>query len=451
MSQMLLIQNGILVDPASDINERGEGMCKRDLLIYGGKIRKIAPIIDEQDAYAWYNGYEKKTDELPELSILPAEGLKIGPGLVDVHSHFRDPGFTHKEDIHTGALAAAAGGYTSVVLMANTKPCVDNEETLSYVLDKASEQDIRVYTCANITKGMKGSELVDMDALKEKGAVGFTDDGIPITDPEVVRSAMEKAADLDVPLSFHEEDPTYITNNGINSQMAEEQFGVMGSDRMAEISLIGRDVQIALETGAIYDCQHISTAEGVELIRTAKKKALETGKGRIHAEACPHHFSLTQEALIEHGSLAKMNPPLRTEKDRRAIIQGLADGTIDLIATDHAPHSTEEKQLPILRAPSGIIGLETAFSLAITYLVRPGHLSLKTLFNRMSMAPAGMYHLPCGRIAEGMAADLILFDDQKEVTYQSFKSRSQNSPFTGMSLFGSVEMTICEGRIVYRK
>ncbi len=434
---MLLIKNAVIVDPATEGGECGDGMFKRDILIEDGMIRRISPRIEET--------------ETVNAEVINAEGLKAGPGLVDVHVHFRDPGFTYKEDIHTGAAAAAAGGYTSVVMMANTAPAIDNPETLSYVLEKAAETDIHVYACATITEGLKGQKLVDMEGLFERGAVGFTDDGIPLMDEQLVKEAMLRASALNVPLSFHEEDPAYIVNNGIHAGSASEYFGIGGSDRMAEISLIRRDSELALLTGAIYDCQHISTKEGVELIRQAKRRAVTAKKGRIHAEATPHHFSLTQNALIEHGTLAKMNPPLRTEEDRMAVIQGLADGTIDLIATDHAPHSSEEKARALTEAPSGIIGLETAFSLAVTHLVREGHLSLKTLFDRMSMAPAGLYHLPGGRIAEGTVADLVLFDDTKEVVYESFCSKSENSPFTGQKLFGSVEMTICSGRVVYRK
>ncbi|MBR4760190.1 MAG: dihydroorotase [Lachnospiraceae bacterium] len=433
----LLIKNGIIVDPSSDRNENGEGMYRSDILIADGKIIKIASAITETE------------DAAMGAQVIDAKGLKIGPGLVDVHVHFRDPGFTYKEDIQTGAKAAAAGGFTSVVMMANTKPVVDNHETLSEVLEKAKQTDIHVYACGAITMGFGGTELVDMPILKALGAVGFTDDGIPILDETMVRQAMETAADLNVPLSFHEEDPAYIENNGINKGKASEHFGIGGSDRMAEISLIRRDAALALETGAIYDCQHISTKEGVQLIREAKQTAQKTGKGRIHAEATPHHFSLTEDAAIQYGTLAKMNPPLREEEDRKAIIEGLRDGTIDLIATDHAPHSKEEKEKPITEAPSGIIGLETAFSLAVTNLVRPGHLSLKTLFDRMSWSPAAMYHLPCGRIAEGMAADLVLFDEAAKVKYDTFCSKSSNSPFTGQELYGKVCMTICGGRVVY--
>ncbi|MDE6686867.1 MAG: dihydroorotase, partial [Lachnospiraceae bacterium] len=302
--------------------------------------------------------------------ILDAKGCIAAPGLVDVHVHFRDPGFTYKEDIESGSLAAAKGGYTSVILMANTKPVVDQEETLSYILEKAGKSPVHVYSCACVTKGMKGQELVDMDRLHRCGAVGFTDDGLPLLEADVVRRAMEQAARLDVPISFHEEDSSLITNPGINRGKVSEQLGLGGAPREAEITMIERDLELALETGVAIDIQHISTKEGVELVRQARKKS-----DKIHAEATPHHFSLTEEAVLEHGTLAKMNPPLRTEDDRQAIIEGLKDGTIDLIATDHAPHSAEEKAKPLTEAPSGIIGLETALPLAVTNLVHAGHLT----------------------------------------------------------------------------
>ena len=427
---MKLIQGGTVVDPCKGT------MYQKDILIKDGKIVEISEKIDVSD-------YGK------EVQIIDASGKKIGPGLVDVHVHFRDPGFTYKEDIETGALSAAKGGFTAVVLMANTKPTVDNEETLAYVLEKGEKTAIHVHTCAAITKSLQGETLTDMEGLKDAGAVGFTDDGIPILSEELVRAAMEKAAKLDVPLSFHEEDPSFIDNNGINRGKASAHFGIGGSDRMAEISLVERDLEIALSTGATFNVQHISAKESVELVRKAKKKASELGQSNIHAEATPHHFTLTEEAAVKYGTLAKMNPPLREEADRMAVIEGLADGTIDLIATDHAPHSSEEKERPITEAPSGIIGLETAFALAVTNLVKPGYLTLTQLFDRMSLAPAKMYHLPYGNLEVGKDADMIIFDDEKEITFNRFVSKSSNSPFLGQTFYGTIEMTICKGEIAY--
>ena len=441
---MLLIKNGYMIDPKSG----QEG--KYDLLIEGEKIVKIAEHLDEPMLACGQagenNGTVNETGvESPECTVIDADGLVVAPGLVDVHVHFREPGFTHKEDITTGAKAAAKGGFTTVVLMANTKPTVDNEETLEYILKRATETDIHVTTCANVTMGMQAKELTPMKLLAAKGAVGFTDDGIPILDEELVKEAMKQVAALDMPISFHEEDPGLITNNGINRGKASEYFGIGGSPREAEIVLVERDLQLALETGACINIQHISTKEAVELVRQAKEKG-----DNIHAEATPHHFTLTEEAAIQYGTLAKMNPPLREEEDRQAIIRGLADGTIDIIATDHAPHTAEEKAKPITEAPSGITGLETALALGITKLVEEAHLTMKQLLEKMSTNPAAMYHLDAGYLAEGGPADLILIDTGAKVVVGDFASKAVNTPFTGWELTGKVCTTICGGRVVYQ-
>ena len=423
---MLLLKNGTIYDPKSrEIREA-------DILIKDGKIARIGMNL------------EKELADSQQVQILDVAGRQIGPGLVDVHVHFRDPGFTYKEDIETGARAAARGGFTTVVLMANTKPAVDTVETLSYVLEKGKQTGIKVETCATVTQGLQGKVLTDMRLLREKGAAGFTDDGIPILEEGILRQAFAEAAKLGVPVSLHEEDPAYITNNGVNRGKASEYFGIGGSDRKAEIALVERDTELALEAGAILNVQHISTREAVEIVRQAKKR----GK-RIHAEATPHHFSLTEEALIRYGTLAKMNPPLRTEDDRKAILEGLKDGTIDIIATDHAPHSQEEKEKALTEAPSGITGLETAFSLAVTNLVKPGELTLLEVLDRMSFGPANLYGFDRGYLAEGAEADLIVFDTEETVKYDQFFSKSSNTPFAGETLYGKIQYTICHGEIVY--
>ena len=419
------IKDGHLVNPSDGL----DGIYQ--ILIEDGKII--------------YVGENPEIDEV-SCQVIDAGGMIVAPGLVDVHTHFRDPGFTYKEDLESGSRAAVKGGFTSVVLMANTKPVVDNVDTLRYVLDKGAQMPIHVYSCACVTKGMKGQELTDMEELKRNGAVGFTDDGLPILDENMVRLAMEEAARLNVPISFHEEDPAYIGNNGINRGKVSEQLGISGSPKEAEITMIERDVKIAMETGASIDIQHISTLEGVALVREARKQC-----NNVHAEATPHHFSLTEEAVLKHGTLAKMNPPLRTEEDRQAIIEGLKDGTIDMIATDHAPHSPEEKAKPLTEAPSGILGLETALSLAVTNLVRPGHLTMMEVVDRMSYAPAKLYHLEAGEIAVGKKADLVIFRADEMGQVGPFASKSQNSPFAGEKLYGVVHYTICDGEIVYSK
>lgn len=421
---MILIQNGYMIDPKSG----WEGKC--DILIERDKIVKIAG---------------RLTKPQTNCKVIDAEGLLVAPGLVDVHVHFRDPGFTQKEDIVTGAAAAARGGFTTVVLMANTKPAVDNKETLAYVIGRGKETDTHVTTCANVTMGMQGRELVPMKELAAEGAVGFTDDGIPLMDETMVRRAMEISAELDMPISFHEEDAKLIANNGINRGRASAHYGIGGSPREAEISLVERDLKLALETGACMDVQHISAKESVELVRRAK----QTGHN-IHAEATPHHFTLTEEAAIEYGTMAKMNPPLREEEDRLEIIHGLVDGTIDIIATDHAPHTAEEKAKGITEAPSGIIGLETALPLGITELVGKGYMGMKQLLRLMSTNPAAMYHLNAGYLAEGGPADLVLIDTAAVTTVEEFVSKASNSPFIGWTLQGKVKTTICGGKVVYQ-
>lgn len=419
---MLLIKNGYLVNP----EEAASG--KLDLLIENGKVCKIG----------------EKLEAPAGAEVIDAEGLLVTPGLVDVHVHFREPGFTHKEDIDTGARAAAKGGVTSIVLMANTKPAVDNLETLEYVMNRGKQTGLHIYTCANVTEGLKGKTLTEMEALAAAGAVGFTDDGIPLMDVAIVREAMERCAKLDLPISFHEEDPALITNNGINRGKASEFYGIGGSPREAEITLVERDLQIALETGAHIDIQHISARESVELVRQAKAKG-----SNIHAEATPHHFTLTEEAAIKYGTMAKMNPPLREEADRMAIIKGLADGTIDMIATDHAPHAAEEKAKPITEAPSGIIGLETALSLGIMELVDKGYITMNKLVELMCTNPAKLYHLNAGVLSEGAPADLLLVDKDAAWVAGDYASKSSNSPFTGQTMKGKVMVTFCDGKIVY--
>lgn len=419
---MIFIQNGRVLDPKSKTD------IVMDLVIDQGKI------------IAMESGSKPSEQDL----VIDATGLAVAPGLIDVHVHFRDPGLTYKEDIQTGALAAAKGGFTTVVCMANTRPPVDNPETLEYVLSQGRKTGINVLSAAAITAGMKGRDLVDMEELKKRGAVGFTDDGMPILDASLAKRAMEEAARLNVPLSFHEEDPAFIENNGINQGEVSLKLGIGGSPALAEDIMVARDCMLALHTGAVIEIQHISSGNSVRMVRMAKQMG-----ARIMAEVTPHHFSLDETAVLKHGALAKMNPPLRTELDREEILHGLQDNTIDIIATDHAPHSPEEKSRPLTEAPSGIIGLETSLALGITNLVHPGHLSLLQLIEKMSLNPARLYRLNKGCLTPGADADIVIFDPNELWTVTGFASKSSNSPFTGERLFGKVKYTICSGKIVY--
>ena len=421
----MLIKNAHVIDPANKTDDI------LDILIEDGRISGLGRSLR-------YTGDE----------IIDAAGLVAAPGLVDVHTHFRDPGQTDKETLHTGALAAAAGGYTSVVCMANTLPAVDTVNTLSDILDRAAKEKIHIYQTSAVTMGREGREPVAMRELAAAGAAGFTDDGTPIMDEKLVRRAMKEAAALGKIISFHEEDPAYVWQAGVNSGRVSESMGLSGADRRAEYSMIERDLQLALETGATVDIQHVSAAESVDIIGSYKKK---DKNGLIHAEATPHHFSLTEDILAEKGSLAKVNPPLRTEADRQAIIEGIKDGTLDLIATDHAPHTAEEKAGEFVKAPSGMIGLETAFALGMTNLVKTGHISIKRLIELMSVNPARLYGLNAGSLSVGAPADIVIFnpDTSWKFTEEDIHSRSKNSPFIGMTLQGKVRYTISAGRYAF--
>ncbi len=424
---MLLLQNGRVIDPKSKLDQ------VMDLVTKDGKILELGQDLKEK---------------YPDAQVLDVTGLVVAPGLIDVHVHFRDPGLTYKEDIHTGAAAAAAGGFTTVVCMANTKPPIDNVETLEYVLNEGKKTPINVLSAANITMGMKGEVLTDMETLKAHGAAGFTDDGIPLKDAALVKKAMEEAVRLNVPLSFHEEDPSLITNNGINRGAVSEHFGIGGSPAVAEDVLVARDCMLALHTGALIDIQHISSGHSVRMVELAKQLG-----AHVMAEVTPHHFTLDETAVLKHGTLAKMNPPLRTAEDKAEILRGLKEGIIDIIATDHAPHSAEEKEKPLTEAPSGIIGLETALALGITSLVRGGVLTMTQLMEKMSLNPATLYHLEesKGHLSVGADADLVVFDPNEKWIVKEFKSKATNSPFVGEELYGKVKYTICGETIAYQE
>lgn len=420
---MILIKNGRLIDPKS---KRDEIV---DIAIECGKIKKIGKINKEED-------YDK---------VIDVNGCVICPGLIDVHVHFRDPGFTYKEDILSGAKSAARGGFTTVVCMANTKPVVDNVETLNYINEKSKEAVINILQVGSITKSFRGKELTNFEELLENGAVGFSDDGIAIMDTDILYEAMKKAKELDVPISLHEEDSNFIEVAGVNDSEVAKKLGLKGGAKTCgEDIMVARDCMIALETGAKVNIQHISSGVAVETVRFAKSLG-----AKVYAEAAPHHFTLTEEDVLKYGSLAKMNPPLRTEKDRLTIIEGLKDNTIEIIATDHAPHINEEKNHEFAACPSGIIGLETSLALGITSLVKENHLTLMSLLEKMTISPAKLYNLDRGSIEEGAIADILIFNPEEEWVVKDFDSKSSNSPFIGKKLLGKVKYTISEGKIVY--
>lgn len=420
----------MIISKVKMINPKTETITACDILIEDGRIEAFAaPGSLKDDGTGFYD----------------CEGCYAAPGFFDVHSHFRDPGFTYKEDINSGANCAKRGGYTGIVLMANTNPSVDNLETLAYVQNKGLDTGIKIYTCGAVTKGLAGEELVDMESMKKHGAVGFTDDGIPLMNEKLLEEAMVICKELNVPISLHEEDKNLISENGINHGKASEHYGLGGAPREAEISLVARDIEIAKRTGVKLDVQHISCKETVELVRKARKE----GFTNIYAEATPHHIALTEEALFEFGSNAKMNPPVRTEEDRLAIIEGIKDGTVSFIATDHAPHSQEEKERPLTKAPSGILGLETAFNIGLEFLVETGDISLAKLMNLLSVAPRELYGMPVPGIAVKDPADIVIFDVNEKWNYTSSVSKSFNTPLKNREMHGKIKLTIAGGSKVY--
>ena len=422
---MILIKEGRLIDPKNNFDK------VVDIIIKDDRIYKIGE----------FQGNEEEFE-----TIIDAKGKVVAPGLIDVHVHFRDPGYTYKEDLYTGAESAAHGGFTTVICMANTNPIVDNVETLKYILDKAKDAKINVLQAGSITKKFLGKELVDMKELKDAGAVGFTDDGLPLRDTKLVMKAMEIAKELDVPLSFHEEDPGLMGLPGVNDGEVSKALGFNGAPNVAEDALVARDCMLALKSQCKISIQHISSGNAVDMVRFAKSLG-----AKVVAEATPHHFSITEEAVLKHKALAKMNPPLRTKDDMDRIIKGLKDNTIEIIATDHAPHSKEEKSREINKAPSGIIGLETSLALGVTNLVKKGHLTLMELLEKMTINPAKFYNLEVGTIEEGRKADLVIFDEnEKWVVPNKFASKANNTPFIGEELYGKVNYTICNGKIVYK-
>ncbi|MBW9299221.1 dihydroorotase [Lactococcus raffinolactis] len=420
---MKLIKNGRVIDPKSQFDARA------DILIDGQKIIAIGQDLTQADA-----------------EIIDATGKIVAPGLIDGHVHFREPGQTHKEDIHTGSLSAARGGFTTVVMMANTNPTVSTVETLTEVLSSAAREKIHVKSVATITDQFDGQTLTDFEALLAAGAVGFSDDGIPFTDAGQVRKAMQQAVAFDTILVLHEEDPQLTGVLGINDGAVAHQCGVTGAPTVSEYSMVARDAMLALDTQARVHFQHLSAGESVDVIRFAKSLGAQ-----VTAEVTPQHFSITEAAILTHGTNAKLNPPLRRSSDIEKLIVGLQDGTIDVIATDHAPHTHAEKDQELTKAPSGMTGLETSLSLGLTHLVAPGHLSLMALLEKMTSNPAQVLRLDAGYLAENGPADLVIFDAEamREVA-DDFASKASNSPFIGEQLQGVIAYTICDGEIVYQ-
>lgn len=421
--EKLLIQTARILDSVNGRDETG------DILIENGKITAVGKKID-----------------CPDAKKLRADGLVAAPGLVDMHVHLRDPGFTEKEDILTGCKAAAAGGVTSLLCMPNTKPTIDTPDTVRYILEKAEQADARVYVAAAITQGLHSEQLNDLVALKEAGAIALSDDGRPVVDSRLMAQAMRKAPGLGLRVVSHCED-LFLSKGGLMHEgTISKELGVPGVPASAEDCGTAREIALAEDYGVPIHICHVSSCTSVAMIRDAKRRGV-----RVTAETAPHYFSLTDELLRAKDADYRMSPPLRTERDRQAVIEGLQDGTIDAIATDHAPHTPQEKA-DFTSAPNGSIGMETSLAAGITYLVQPGLLTLGDLLRLMSAAPARLLNIPAGALLAGQSADLVLFDEKEKWTVDPDKlhGKSRNAVFKGRTLTGKVKYTICRGKIVYR-
>lgn len=419
----ILIKGGRVIDPASGF----DSVC--DVLIENSKITKIG------------TGLAVPSD----ATIISAEGKIVAPGLLDMHCHLREPGQEYKEDIESGTRSAACGGFTSVACMPNTIPPIDNAFLIEFVKQKAERvASVHVLPIGAVSKGQKGEELAEIGDMHAAGAVAVSDDGRPISNPELMRRALEYANMFQTPVISHCEDLSLAVGS-MNEGIVSTRLGLKGIPNAAEEVQIARDLILARETGAQLHIAHVSTAGGVEMIRQAKANGI-----RVTAETCPHYFTLTEEAVECFNTNAKMNPPLRTEKDVEAVIEGLADGTLDAIVTDHAPHHIDEKNLEFAAAKNGIVGFETALGLGITYLVRSGRLSLSEFLKKMTCNPADILHCTCGRLYEGGEADVVVFDMENpySVCVEQFASKSKNSPYDGWELYGRVCATIVSGKIV---
>ena len=420
----LLIQKGRLVDPVGGIG----GVM--DILIEDGKLAVIGSDLRE-----------------PEAQVLDARGLTVCAGLVDIHVHLREPGFEYKEDIGTGTAAAARGGFTSVACMPNTRPVLDGPEQIDYVLRRASEScGVRVWPIGAVSKGEKGEELTDFEALKAAGAVALSDDGVPVQSADLMRDALIRCRRQGLTILSHCEDADMVRNYAVNEGRVSRALGLPGRPAVAEELMVMRDAMLAEETGSAVHICHISTAGSVDIVRQFKKKGVH-----ITCETCPQYFTFTEDEVLEQGAMARVNPPLRTKKDVEAIIEGLKDGTIDAIATDHAPHSQEEKARPLAEAPSGMVGLETALGATLTALYHTGEMDLSDILKKMTFNPACILRIPRGRLSLGGDADFTLFDLDQEWTVDpgEFASKGRNTPFAGRTLRGKVRYTIVGGKIVY--
>ena len=422
----LLIRNGHVVDPANNVDEIA------DILIVDGKIAHVDRNITQE---------AKK--------IIDASDLTVTPGLIDIHVHLREPGYEHKETIATGTAAAASGGFTSVVCMANTSPVIDTPEKIRNIYeiaDRRNGQEIptkaNVYPVGSITKALAGEKLTDIRGMLNAGAVGISDDGVTVMNSSLMRDALMLSNELDFPVMVHCEEHNLNADAVMNLGETSQKLKLIGSPNAAEDIIVARDILLAEMTGGHIHILHVSTEGAVDLVRWGKQRGVN-----VTAEACPHHWILTDEEVEKQGTNAKMHPPLRTIRDVNAVLEGLKDGTIDAIATDHAPHTPDEKALGMVDAPNGIIGLETCLPLVVTYLVETGILSLKDAVAKLTQIPADIVGINRGTLSVGAVADVTIINTQKKakVDIDTSRSKSRNSPFNNWELKGFPVKTIREG------
>ncbi|MEI3294374.1 MAG: dihydroorotase [Eubacterium ventriosum] len=420
----ILIKNGRLINPSENLDK------VMDIFVEDGIIKEKAESI------------EKQAD-----TVIDVAGCYVMPGLIDLHVHFRDPGLTYKEDIETGSKAAAKGGFTTVCCMPNTKPVVDNVETVKYIIKKGEKTGLtNVLPVGAVTKNMAGVEITDVEELKKAGICAISEDGKSVMNSGVYRKAMKNAAKANVPVLAHCEDINLVEGGVINLGDKSSELGVKGISNAVEDVIAMRDIMLAKETGATLHLCHCSTKDSVEMVKRAKEEGI-----KVTAEVCPHHFSMCSDDITSNDGNFKMNPPLRAREDMEALIKGLQDDIMDVISTDHAPHSAEEKAKDLEHAPFGIVGLETSVALTVTNLVKKGYLTPMQMAAKMSYNPAKVLGIPKGTLDEGKIADITIIDPDKEYTIDvnTFESKGKNTPFDGYKVSGEVEYTILNGKVVY--